>query len=198
MSARHATSAFRHAVTRTTLSSSPDSKRDRCHDGFVRSADRHRTDYSLHTPDRAVRRRRCASDPWRAPPSIRSNLTFRERQMEFSVRTSQERQARPLVVGCSTETGSDAGKVFLRASSRASSWRVRLSLSPSSRWGLRFGSAIISVSPAALIKIFGGYDANFGALIVERYAFRVVRLPQNVLMATRPSAVLPLLERIGS
>jgi hypothetical protein len=45
---------------------------------------------------------------------------------------SQERQARPLVVGCSTETGSDAGKVFLRASSSASSWRLRLSLSPSS------------------------------------------------------------------
>src|SRR5262249_32642294 len=44
----------------------------------------------------------------------------------------QERQARPLVVGCSTETGSDAGKVFLRASSSASSWRLRLSLSPSS------------------------------------------------------------------
>src|SRR6516162_1967173 len=34
-----------------------------------------------------------------------------------------------------------------------------------------------------------GYDANFGALLVERYPFRVVRLPQNVLMATRPSAV---------
>src|SRR6516164_216121 len=33
------------------------------------------------------------------------------------------------------------------------------------------------------------YDANFGALLVERYPFRVVRLPQNVLMATRPSAV---------
>src|SRR5262245_4400030 len=44
----------------------------------------------------------------------------------------QERQARPLVVGCSTETGSDAGKVFLRASSSASSWWLRLSLSPSS------------------------------------------------------------------
>src|SRR5262249_39940 len=44
----------------------------------------------------------------------------------------QERRARPLVVGCSAETGSDAGKVFLRASSSASSWRLRLSLSPSS------------------------------------------------------------------
>src|SRR5262249_41921969 len=42
----------------------------------------------------------------------------------------QERQERPLVVGCSTETGSDAGKVFLRASSSASSWCLRLSLSP--------------------------------------------------------------------
>src|SRR5262249_41404589 len=38
--------------------------------------------------------------------------------------------ARTLVVGCSTETGSDAGKVFLRASSGASSRRLRLSLSP--------------------------------------------------------------------
>jgi hypothetical protein len=36
--------------------------------------------------------------------------------------SGQERQARPLVIGCSTETGSDAGKVFLRASSSASSW----------------------------------------------------------------------------
>src|SRR5262249_15287517 len=44
----------------------------------------------------------------------------------------QERRARPLVVGCWAETGSDAGKVFLRASSSASSWRLRLSLSPSS------------------------------------------------------------------
>jgi hypothetical protein len=26
-------------------------------------------------------------------------------------------------------------------------------------------------------KDFRGYDANFGALIVERYPFRVVRLP---------------------
>ena len=50
----------------------------------------------------------------------------------ISGRRGQERQARPLVVGCSTETGSDAGKVFLRASSSASSWRLRLSLSPSS------------------------------------------------------------------
>jgi putative transposase len=42
----------------------------------------------------------------------------------------QALRARPLVVGCSTETGSDAGKVFLRPSSSASSWRLRLSLSP--------------------------------------------------------------------
>jgi hypothetical protein len=48
------------------------------------------------------------------------------------VEKGQERQAHPLVVGCSIETGSDAGKVFLRASSSASSWRLRLSLSPSS------------------------------------------------------------------
>jgi hypothetical protein len=34
-----------------------------------------------------------------------------------SIARGQEREARPLVVGCSTETGSDAGKVFLRASS---------------------------------------------------------------------------------
>jgi NAD(P)-dependent dehydrogenase (short-subunit alcohol dehydrogenase family) len=64
----------------------------------------------------------------------------------------QEQQARPLV-GCSTETGSDAGKVFSRASSSASSWRLRLSLSPSSCAGLRLGSAIISVSLTALIGI---------------------------------------------
>src|SRR5262249_52377339 len=57
----------------------------------------------------------------------------------------QERRARPLVVGCSAETGSDAGKVFLRASSSASSRRLRLSLSPSSR---------ISVSLTALMKTF--------------------------------------------
>ena len=31
---------------------------------------------ALHTPDRAVRRRCCASDPWRAPSSVRSNLDF--------------------------------------------------------------------------------------------------------------------------
>jgi hypothetical protein len=40
--------------------------------------------------------------------------------------------ARPTIVGCSTETGSDAGKVFLRASSSAASWRRRLPPSPSS------------------------------------------------------------------
>ena len=32
----------------------------------------------------------------------------------------QERRARPVVVGCSTETGSDAGKVFLSVSSSGS------------------------------------------------------------------------------
>src|SRR6516165_6971 len=36
-----------------------------------------------------------------------------------------------------------------------------------------------------------GYDANFGALIDERSPFRLIRLPYNALMATRPSAVLP-------
>jgi hypothetical protein len=54
------------------------------------------------------------------------------RPLVSSRSSGQERQARPLVVGCSTETGSDAGKVFSRASSSASSWRLRLSLSPSS------------------------------------------------------------------
>jgi hypothetical protein len=48
----------------------------------------------------------------------------------------QERQARPLVVGCSTETGSNAGKVFLRASSSASSWRLGLCGLPCSVRGL--------------------------------------------------------------
>jgi transposase len=52
---------------------------------------------------------------------------------QATVRSSgQERQARPLVIGCSTETGSDAGKVFSRTSSSAFSWRLRLSLSASS------------------------------------------------------------------
>src|SRR5215831_4636120 len=43
-----------------------------------------------------------------------------------------------------------------------------------------------------------GYDANFGALLDERYPFRVIRLPYNILMATRPSAVFPSLDRVGS
>jgi hypothetical protein len=47
-------------------------------------------------------------------------------------------------------------------------------------------------------KDLRGYDANFGALIVERYPFRFVRLPQNILMTTRPSAVFPPLEGVGS
>src|SRR6266516_7971532 len=101
--------------------------------------------------------------------------------------TSQERQAYP-AIGCSTETGSNAGKVFSRASSSACSWRLRLSLSPSS---LRFAFRISNH--------FGfSDDANFGELIDERYPFRVIRLPYNVLMATRPSAVFPPLERVGS
>ena len=53
----------------------------------------------------------------------------------------------PVVVGCSTDTGSDAGKVSLRASSSASSRRRRSSLSRSSRSGTRFGSAITSIPP---------------------------------------------------
>src|SRR6516162_4355698 len=43
-----------------------------------------------------------------------------------------------------------------------------------------------------------GYDANFGALLDERYPFRVIRLPYNILVATRPSAVFPSLDRVGS
>jgi len=55
-------------------------------------------------------------------------------------------------VGCSTETGSDAGKVSLRASSSAFSWcvRSRLSRALTSRSGLRFTSAITSSSPTTL------------------------------------------------
>src|SRR5262249_30648874 len=37
-----------------------------------------------------------------------------------------------------------------------------------------------------------GYDANFGALLDELYPFRVIRLPYNILVATRPSAVFPI------
>ena len=50
--------------------------------------------------------------------------------------------------GCSTETGSDAGKVFLRASSSAFSCRLRSRLprAVSSRRASCFGSAIISTS----------------------------------------------------
>src|SRR5215475_12652001 len=43
-----------------------------------------------------------------------------------------------------------------------------------------------------------GYDANFGGLLDERYPFRVIRLPYNILLATRPSAVFPSLDRVGS
>jgi hypothetical protein len=43
-----------------------------------------------------------------------------------------------------------------------------------------------------------GYDANFGVLIDERYPFRVIRLSYNVLIAARPSAIFPPLERFGS
>src|SRR5215475_7222916 len=41
-------------------------------------------------------------------------------------------------------------------------------------------------------------DANFGALLDELYPFRVIRLPYNILVATRPSAVFPSLDRVGS
>src|SRR5262245_32816563 len=54
--------------------------------------------------------------------------------------------------GCSTATGSDAGKVSMRASSSASSWRrrrSRSSRSASSRWRLCFASASMSVLPNA-------------------------------------------------
>ena len=43
-----------------------------------------------------------------------------------------------------------------------------------------------------------GFDANFGALLDELYPFRVIRLPYNILVATRPSAVFPSLDRVGS
>jgi hypothetical protein len=43
-----------------------------------------------------------------------------------------------------------------------------------------------------------GYDANFGALLDELYPFRVIRLSYNILVATRPSAVFPSLDRVGS
>jgi hypothetical protein len=38
---------------------------------------------SLHAPDRAVRRYCCGSDPWRATPSIRTNLVFRSDNQDF-------------------------------------------------------------------------------------------------------------------
>jgi hypothetical protein len=48
-------------------------------------------------------------------------------------RAVQDSDVRHLeLVGCSTETGSDAGNVFLSASSSSSSRRLRMSLSPSS------------------------------------------------------------------
>src|SRR5215831_9759551 len=71
---------------------------------------------------------------WKEGPdqkfSVRYEVNFKGQVCHALIFTV--RQERPLVVGCSTETGSDAGKVFLRASSSASSWRLRLSLSPSS------------------------------------------------------------------
>jgi hypothetical protein len=39
--------------------------------------------HALHTPNRAVRRGCCASDSWRAPPSIRTNLVFRSDTQDF-------------------------------------------------------------------------------------------------------------------
>src|SRR6516225_3655027 len=57
--------------------------------------------------------------------------------------------------GCWTETGSDAGKVFLRASSSASFWRLRSrsSRSRSSRRGLRSDSIVMSVCASCKIQL---------------------------------------------
>jgi hypothetical protein len=54
------------------------------------------------------------------------------------------------VTGCSAETGSDAGKVSLRASSSASSWcvRSRVARARLSSRRLRFDSSINSISPS--------------------------------------------------
>src|SRR5262249_11035199 len=103
----------------------------------------------------------------------------------------QERHARPLVVGCSTETGSDAGKVFLRASSSASSWRLRLSLRHRlMRFAFRIGNHFGFSDGAD--EDLQGYDANFGALLDELYPFRVIRLPYNILVANTSIGSFPI------
>jgi len=51
-----------------------------------------------------------------------------------------------VLTGCSTETGSDAGKVFFRASSSAFSSRLRSPLLRSSPWGCCCGPATIRFS----------------------------------------------------
>src|SRR5215471_3348244 len=40
-----------------------------------------------------------------------------------------------------------------------------------------------------------GYDANFGALLDELYPFRVIRLPYNILVATRPFGSFPIIRQ---
>jgi hypothetical protein len=57
----------------------------------------------------------------RLSPLFQAQPQIAQEYAPCSIARGQEREARPLVVGCSTETGSDAGKVFLRASSSASS-----------------------------------------------------------------------------
>src|SRR6516162_7368702 len=112
--------------------------------------------------------------------------------------SGQERQARPLVVGCSTETGSDAGKGVLEG------FVERLFLAPTliviaivlMRFAFRIGNHF-GFSDGADEEL-QGFDANFGALLDELYPFRVIRLPYNILVATRPSAVFPSLDRVGS
>src|SRR5215468_4422816 len=64
------------------------------------------------------------------------------------------------------------------------------------RFAFRIGNHFGFSDRAA--KDFRGYDANFSAFIVKRYPFRVIELPYNILVATRPSAVFPSLDRVGS
>jgi hypothetical protein len=59
---------------------------------------------------------------------VRSKMAPRARSSSFR---SLPCRGRRRTAGCSTETGSDAGKVFLRASSSASSWCLRSRLSRS-------------------------------------------------------------------
>src|SRR5262249_41522024 len=87
--------------------------------------------------------------------------------------------------------GSDAGKVFLRASSSASSWRLRLSLRHRlMRFAFRIGNHFGFSDGAD--EDLQGYDANFGALLDELYPFRVIRLPYNILVANTSIGSFPI------